>query len=41
MKIKQIIRSAWNRFLKFTGLSSIIEILVLTHEEAKQMEGRQ
>jgi len=37
MKLRQIV----NRFLKCTGLTSIIEILVLTHEEVKRMEGKQ
>ena len=40
MKLRQIVLSQWNRFLKLTGLASIIEILVLTHEEVKQREGK-
>jgi len=40
MKLRQIVLSQWNRFLKLTGLASIIEILVLTHKEVKRMEGK-
>ena len=41
MKIKQIILSMWTRFLKITGLASVIEVLTLLGEETKQHEGRQ
>jgi len=41
MKLKQIVLSQWNRFLKITGLATIIEIVVLTREEVKQKEGKQ
>jgi len=41
MKIRQIILSAWTRFLKITGLASVIEILELLGEETKKQEGRQ
>jgi len=40
MKIKQIVLSCWNHFLRATGLGVIIEILVLTHNEVKQDEAR-
>jgi hypothetical protein len=41
MKLKQIVLSQWNRFLKFTGLATIIEIWVLTRDEVKRMEEKQ
>ena len=38
MKLKQIVRSQWNRFLEITGLATVIEIAVLIREEVKQEE---
>jgi hypothetical protein len=41
MKLKQIVLSKWNSFLKITGLATVIEIVVLIREEVKQEEGKQ
>jgi hypothetical protein len=41
MKIKQMFLSVWTRFLKITGIASVIEVLTLLGEETKRMEGKQ
>lgn len=40
MKIKQTVLSCWNRFLKMTGISAVIEVLTLLGEEANKVDSR-
>jgi hypothetical protein len=41
MNLRQLVFSPWNRFLKFTGLDIVYQILAQLIEEAAMLEGRQ